>query len=128
MTRVAVADDHQNFRSVLAHMLRREGYDVVELDNGAALVALVLSDQPPHAVVTDVRIPFESALDVLERMREHGVSIPTIVMSGDTSDVLRAEATRLGAVAVLQKPFTLEELFELLIAHVPRPSRTSRSS
>ena len=119
MMRVAVADDQANFRSILAQMLRREGYDVVEIDNGRALAALVLDDDPPDVVLTDERIPHESALDVLELMRDYEVRIPTILMTGGMSDVLREEAARLGALGVLQKPFTLEALFALLVENTP---------
>jgi DNA-binding response OmpR family regulator len=64
----------------------------------------------PDALVLDVRMPGTSGVDVLTELRAAGWQTPVILISGFGDEALRASALRLGAAAVLEKPFDFDEL------------------
>src|SRR5579862_258364 len=82
-TRVIVADDSEDERSLVAAALRADGYDVREAEDGAEL--LMMLDDPalcPDVVVTDVKMPKLSGLGVLELLRGARGSVAVVVMTG----------------------------------------------
>jgi CheY-like chemotaxis protein len=126
--KILVAEDHPAFRQLLAEQLRAEGYDVVEVADGATLTdevahSLEDDDNPRDAdlIVTDVRMPGGSGLWALERLRRDDILTPVVVITafGDAETHLRA--LRLGANAVLTKPFKLQELIRLVHELAPLP-------
>ena len=65
-------------------------------------------------LITDVSMPGRSGLELQERLRELGSSMPVIFITADTSPVTEARALRGGAYACLTKPVNDEVLFHLL--------------
>jgi DNA-binding NtrC family response regulator len=117
--RVFVAEDDEEFRKLLVSVLVRAGFDVVEARDGVELAELLVAaaaDGGVALVVTDVRMPGQSGLAVLAALREHDVDTPVILITGFGDGVTRAEAERLGATAVLDKPFGLATLRDLAVA------------
>ena len=114
---VLLAEDDDELRRLLARRLRRQGYDVIEARTGVQLVELVAehgmepvaSARPLALVISDVRMPGRSGLDVLRLMRRAGVTAPVVLITGFSASELQAEATALGAL-VLDKPVDLDEL------------------
>jgi DNA-binding response OmpR family regulator len=109
-TRVIVADDDEDERSLVVAALRDDGYDVREACDGAEL--LMMMDDPalrPDVVVTDVKMPRLSGLGVLHKLRG-ALSVPVVVMTGLTDGSIRTMAMQLGAVAVLSKPFDPDDM------------------
>lgn len=104
---IIVADGHDNFRNVLAELLRDEGHDVRAVAHGGELVA-VAKEISPDVIVTHVRFADLGAFEALEYLAP--LSIPTILMSGEIRTIPHAEAARLGVVAYLEKPFSMGEL------------------
>lgn len=124
--KVLVAEDQPAMRHLLARCLREAGYDVVELQNGAALWSelnnsLADDDNPrePDLVISDIRMPGADGLDVLSRLRSAGQQTPVILITafGTTATVL--EAMRLGATMVFNKPLDVEKLVAAAIRLVP---------
>ena len=70
-------------------------------------------------VITDVRMPGPSGVEMLEWLRGVVWSIPVIVITAFGDPVLHAEARRLGALAVLDKPFDVNELLALVRHNAP---------
>ena len=125
-TRVLLAEDDTDLRKVLAMALRREGYDVAEASDGnhlrTYLGALVYNKHhadPVDLIITDVRMPGPSGVEMLEWLRGVVWSIPVIVITSFGDPVLHAEARRLGALAVLDKPFDVNELLALVRLNAP---------
>lgn len=115
---VVVIEDESEMRSLVSWGLRREGYQVFTFSNGDdALIWLgpgVLDgdlDRLPSAIVCDIRIPNFSGLEILETLYLAGKRIPTIMITGFPDDSTRAQAIRLGASCVLEKPFALDVLY-----------------
>ncbi len=113
---ILLGEDDDTFRTLVAGMLRHEGYRVLEARDGERLRRLIGSlllsgcDPRPELVITDVRMPGCSGLEVLESLRTLDWYTPVILMTGFGSHETTADATRLGAAAVLSKPFDLELL------------------
>jgi CheY-like chemotaxis protein len=121
-----LAEDDDELRWALADLLRRGGYDVEAVANGAKLVdelaaCLLPGGRPPDVIVTDIRMPAFNGLRVLEGFRAAGWSTPFILITAFGDDALRARAERAGATALLEKPFLPEEL-EAIVRHAVSPT------
>ncbi|WP_199098345.1 nitrogen regulation protein NR(I) [Dyella sp. ASV21] len=102
-----IADDDRAVRFVLAEALRDAGLQVREFSDGDEVRA-ALRDARPALLLTDVRMPGESGLALLEALTAQGVR-PVIVMSAYTDVATAAAAYRAGAVDYLAKPFDLDQ-------------------
>ncbi len=112
MTReIWIADDDRNVRFVLAAALRDAGHEVREFDQGNA-VRTALRDDTPALLVTDVRMPGEDGLALLQAVHVHKPHLPVIVMSAFTDVSTTAAAYREGAIDYLAKPFDLDQAVE----------------
>jgi DNA-binding response OmpR family regulator len=114
---LVLADDDQDLRETLALAMRREGYDVVELEDGSQLLTYLashmLSDGERSSVdlvISDVRMPRWSGLDVLAGVQWGRHPPAFILMTAFADAQTRAEALRLGAAALVVKPFTLDQM------------------
>jgi DNA-binding response OmpR family regulator len=118
--RILLAEDDDELRSLLAEALRKDGYQVMEVRNGVVLDDIIRELAPqtmshPHEVViSDVRMPGRTGLSVLESHRGCPWCPRFIFMTGFGDEDLRDEASRLGADAVLEKPFELDQLRHIL--------------
>jgi len=124
---VVVADDDRDMRDALAAALRRDGYDVVELADGADVLdymgncLLHKPPDPPDLLIADIRMPGFSGLQVTAGLRK--IDVPIILITGFGDATIHAHAERLGAVAVFDKPFEVDDLRTLVCNLVtPEPS------
>lgn len=116
---VLVAEDHALLRRAIRIALERDGYDVLEAQNGDELVQVIeaatQSGGPtPDLILSDQSMPGPSGLDVLGGLREAQWPLPFVLMSGTLDARTEADAYRLGARAVLEKPFDLAQLREIV--------------
>ena len=102
-----VVDDDRGIRFVLAAALRDAGHRVREFGDAASLLA-VRATLRPRLIVTDVRMPGLSGLELLDELRRLEAG-PVIVMSAFTDVATAAAAYRAGAVDYLAKPFDLDQ-------------------
>lgn len=114
--RALLADDDPDMRRALARVLRGLGLEVVEAaDGGRLLVAVGSHYRGPFSkddvvlIVTDVRMPVASGLDILEGLRAADWKQPAIVVTAHDDEEIRREAARLGAI-VIPKPIDLDVL------------------
>ncbi len=107
--RVLVVDDEQSMRELLEIVLRREGYDVVIADNGRAAVS-ALESQPVDLLISDIKMPDMSGVDVLRAARGIDPDILAIMITAFASTETAVEALRLGAHDYISKPFKVDEL------------------
>jgi two-component system response regulator AtoC len=106
---VLVVDDEENIRLVLRTLLRKHGYDVEIADSGeAALKALDSFD--PDVILTDVRMPKISGLDLLAALKAKQHPATVIVMSAYGNVDLAIEAMKAGAYDYVGKPFKPDEI------------------
>jgi DNA-binding response OmpR family regulator len=113
--RILLAEDDDEMRLLLGEALEEAGYEVNETEDGATALASLRALARhgigmPDALVLDVRMPGTSGVDVLTELRAAGWQTPVILISGFGDEALRASALRLGAAAMLEKPFDFDEL------------------
>jgi DNA-binding NtrC family response regulator len=111
--RVLVVDDEESLRHALAKSLRRAGYEVATAATGREGVDL-FTEGGFHAVVTDVRLPDLSGLDIAALCTEVDPDVPVIVITGYGSLDSALEAMRRGARDYVQKPFEMADLLAIL--------------
>jgi DNA-binding response OmpR family regulator len=112
--RILVIDDDPVVRGMLVEMLRREGYDVDEAEDGRAGMRQ-FRKQPAALVITDVVMPEQEGLETLMQLRHASPTVLVIAISGGGRvgpESYLNSARTLGANAILAKPFGREELLE----------------
>jgi CheY-like chemotaxis protein len=129
--RILLAEDDSEMRALVSDDLRRAGYGVVECSDGAALLRRLDAADRGRAlgvdlVVADVRMPELTGLQALERMRGADPFTPYIVVTAFGSPETRRAAARLGAIAVLDKPFEIDDLLRLVEDAIGAASRNPR--
>ncbi|HYH97532.1 sigma-54-dependent transcriptional regulator, partial [Hyalangium sp.] len=107
---ILIVDDERDIRQLLREMLSLEGHEVTEAVNGADALAK-LRDASFDLVVTDVRMPSLSGMELLRRVREVSPSTEVIVATAYAELDTAIECMRAGAFDLLRKPFNLQELF-----------------
>ena len=106
---VLVVDDEPSMREMLSIMLTREGYDVLLADCGRAAVE-TLRRRPIDLLISDIKMPDMSGVDVLRKAKEIRHDIVGIMITAFKSTESAVEALRLGAHDYLDKPFDVEQL------------------
>jgi DNA-binding response OmpR family regulator len=133
---ILLVEDDAEMRELLAASLSRRSYEVVALADGEqALTWLgpgVLEGKPdriPSVIVSDIRLPHFSGLEILEGMQLSSRPVPVILITGFGDADVHARADRLGAAFVLDKPFELRELLAAVasvLLSVPERDREPR--
>ncbi|MCU0222523.1 MAG: sigma-54 dependent transcriptional regulator [Acidobacteria bacterium] len=114
--RILVLDDDELIGSMLGRALRQEGYELrVEHDPGAALEAA--RSFVPDVALLDVNLPGKSGLELLQEMRDEGITAQAIMLTADDSAETAVRAMKLGAADYLTKPFDLDEV-KIVVANV----------
>ncbi|MBN8800508.1 MAG: response regulator, partial [Stenotrophomonas acidaminiphila] len=116
-----VVDDDRAVRFVLTTALRDAGYAVEGFDSAAAALAALARQSVPDLLFTDVRMPGDDGLVLLEKLKAAYPQLPVIVMSAYTDVASTAGAFRGGAHEFLSKPFDLDDAVELARRALPEP-------
>ena len=106
---VHVIDDDEALRNSLTFLLRTARLDVLSYPSATAFLE-ALPEANLSCIITDVRMPGMSGIDLLRRLRERKISVPVIVITGHGDIPLAVEAMRIGAIDFLEKPFDDEVL------------------
>ncbi len=109
--KILMVDDEVDYLTLLKLKLLNEGFDVLTTDNGRDAL-LLLENESPDLVVTDVVMPGMDGLEMFRTMRgsEAIADIPLIFLSGKSETKMKVEALHLGAEDFLVKPVDLKEL------------------
>ena len=110
-TRILVVDDEPSIRELLRIVLRRDGYEVVLAENGRQAIEY-LQSQPFDLLVSDIRMPDVSGVDVLRAAKGINQDLIVFMMTAFASTETAVEAMRLGAVDYFIKGdrFSMEEV------------------
>ena len=106
--RVLIVEDHVPLRTAIASLLRSSGAEVLEA--GTEHGAIALLSPPPDLILCDVYLPDGSALKILEAALHLSPEPVKIAMSGHASAEEAFQLAKLGVLAYLPKPFTLDEI------------------
>jgi DNA-binding NtrC family response regulator len=144
---VAIAEDDDDLRSLLATMLRRAGFIVREFSSGSQLLRSLapapkqvdpisgletgvrnvlsssdssrepllepISEPGIDLVISDIRMPGASGLDVLATLHSANQPVPVVLMTAFGDRQTHEQALKMGAAALIDKPFELDELLSL---------------
>jgi putative two-component system response regulator len=106
---ILVVDDEEQGRSILRRMLERQGH-VPHLAANAAEARAALSSRRFDLVLSDVRMPGESGIELLDHMRTEFPFLPVVMISGIGEIDVATNALRLGAYGWVTKPFDANQI------------------
>ena len=112
MANILVVDDELGIRDLLWEILNDEGHTVEVAENAAQARAARLRERP-DLVLLDIWMPDTDGVTLLKEWSSAGVlTMPVIMMSGHATIDTAVEATKIGALAFLEKPITLQKLLK----------------
>ena len=111
---VLIVDDEILLARTLANAMRDVGWEAVTEGSAEAAAARLFPHHRFDVVVLDHRLPGESGVSLLERMREGQDATPAILMTAYETASMRSRATELSVSGFFRKPFDLGELIERL--------------
>jgi len=122
MATILVVDDELGIRDLLCEILSDEGHTVELAENAAQARAARLSERP-DLVLLDIWMPDTDGVTLLKEWSTAGLlTMPVIMMSGHATIDTAVEATRIGAMAFLEKPITLQKLLKAVEQGLTRNS------
>jgi DNA-binding NtrC family response regulator len=101
--RVLVAEDHPRTRHAWVELIASWGFKVEAVEDGQRAIELLASFEP-HILLLDLKLPVKDGLAVLSEIRQRGLPITTIVISGEGDIPDAVQAIKLGAYDYLRKP------------------------
>lgn len=114
--RILIVDDDPGIRRVLHILLTRAGYRVTQARDGQEALR-VWREQGSDLVITDLHMPEKNGIETILELLTHSPGTRIIAMSGGGQTKrldLLANASMLGAVLTIEKPFTLNEMMRLV--------------
>jgi DNA-binding NtrC family response regulator len=112
MANILVVDDEHGIRDLLWEILNDEGHNV-ELAENAAQARAARVRERPDLVLLDIWMPDTDGVTLLKEWSSSGaLTMPVIMMSGHATIDTAVEATKIGALAFLEKPITLQKLLK----------------
>lgn len=113
---ILLAEDNHDMRELLAMSLRKNGYKVTEFADGLSMLERYFSvdsaqeDAAFDLVISDVRMPGLTGMEILQDMYDHKGFPPVILITAFGDEETHKQAYLLGAVAMFDKPFNIEDL------------------
>jgi len=125
--KIWVADDDLFYRKLISEVLTSYGYDVMAMHDGTHLLG-VLEEESPELIVLDVFMARKSGIELLEEMNRlfetRGEDrIPVIMITGDDSRETEIAARQAKADFFLLKPFSGQELYEVVYRMIKEKKR-----
>ena len=122
---VHLIDDDEAVREALAFQLGSAGIEVRTYESAVVFLKIASTVQT-GCIITDVRMPEVSGIDLVRRLRELKLSVPVIVITAHGDIPLAVEAMRLGAADFLEKPFEDEVLLASVRSALDRGDRDQK--
>ena len=121
--RVLIIEDDEEMRSLLKDFFTEEGFETDSVSNGSEAFRKLVKE-PFDLVITDIRMPGLTGLDILPGMKRLQPGAPIIAITAFGSEEVYRKAMERGATVYLEKPVHLQELREL-IHELVRPEAKS---
>jgi len=123
MKPIWIVDDDQSIRFVLEKALLREQLPSRSFTNARDVIAALEEDKPPQVLVSDIRMPGGSGLDLLDKVKAKFPGLPVIIMTAYSDLDSAVSAFQGGAFEYLPKPFDLSKAVELIRRAVEESQR-----
>ena len=123
---IHVIDDDDAVRQSLAFLLSTAGYEVEEHPSARAFAngPLAALGASAGCIITDVRMPEMTGIELLELIQERGITVPVVVITGHGDVPLAVAAMKLGAADFLEKPFDDVAILDVVKAALARRQKT----
>jgi FixJ family two-component response regulator len=108
---VAVVDDDMSIRNAMQDLLKAAGYTSCTFGNATSFLDSPLR-MSVACLVTDMRMPGKTGLELYEHLAASGADIPTVIITAHPGELTRERARAAGITCLLTKPFTPDELLE----------------
>ena len=126
MARILIADDEKSIRLVLRKYLQSQGHEIVEAENGQKAYE-ILKSSPVDVAFVDIKMPGKSGLEILDEVKD----IPIVILTAYGTMDYTVSAMEKGAVDYITKPFSFEEIKEILdkvLSSHPKEIRPAETS
>jgi two-component system, LuxR family, response regulator FixJ len=121
---VHLVDDDEAIRRSVGFMLRTSGFHVHTYESGVELLKAA-PNLEPGCILLDIRMPGVDGLEVQAALRDKGVTLPVIIMTGHGDVSLAVQAMKAGAVDFIEKPFEKALLLSAIEHGIDRLRRTA---
>ena len=112
MATILLIHDQASIRALLRAVVENEGHEVVEAANGGVVLGLY-RDRPTDLVIIDIQMPEMNGLELIEELTRSFLNVKVIAMIDQRHPVFEM-ARFLGARQILRKPFTMQELLNIV--------------
>ncbi|RKZ19529.1 response regulator [bacterium] len=119
--KILIIDESRAMRRILSRLIQQAGYtehDLLEAKNGQDALAMVHRDSP-DLILAEWRIPGLSGMELLTSLNEEDIGIPFGFVTSDPTRSMVNQARENGAVFLLAKPFTVEDIAKIMKVMVP---------
>ena len=123
MYNILVVDDEKEILSILKEFLSKKGYNVIVTAEGDEAIKLIKAKSDLDLIILDIRMPKVKGTEVLQTMKDSGIEVPFIILSGSIG--LQEQIDTLnkmgyGSCDVLNKPVDFAKLLELVEKKLPK--------
>jgi len=118
---ILIVDDEPNTLASLARAFRLAGHEATVCDHAARALELAVA-RPFDLILSDVVMPGQDGISLLEQLKSNGVASPVVMMSGQAHVEMAVRATKLGALDFLEKPISTDRLL-LTVEHALKLKR-----
>ena len=111
--KILIVEDDVNIAAMVDTMMRENGYLTTIAYDGVSGLELAMKERP-DLILLDLRLPQMSGMQLLYELHEQQLNIPVIVATAWSSEELAVQSLRMGVKDYIKKPFSLEELSEVI--------------
>ena len=126
MNTILIVDDEKSMREFLKILLIKEGYKVFTAQDGDQALELI-QKSPVDLVVSDIRMPGISGLELLARIKDHDEDVPVIMITAFASPNDAVQAMKSGAYDYISKPFNVDEIKSVIHSATKRNDSSVKS-
>jgi two-component system alkaline phosphatase synthesis response regulator PhoP len=127
LRRILIVEDEAVIRKAIRMACEKEGYEVVEAENGIEGLRLTETAKP-DLLLLDLMLPDVSGFDVCREIRKSGSGVPIIILSAKTEEIDIVVGLEIGADDYITKPFRARELLARIAAHLRRVRQDEHGS
>ena len=127
LRRILIIEDEAVIRKAIRMACEKEGYEVVEAENGMEGLRLTETAKP-DLLLLDLMLPDVSGFDVCREIRKSGSGVPIIILSAKTEEIDIVVGLEIGADDYITKPFRARELLARIAAHLRRVRQDEHGS
>ncbi|MBF0602472.1 MAG: response regulator [Nitrospirae bacterium] len=123
-----VAEDDAFTRAVLQEILAADNYHVIEAVDGRDALSKATSASVVDVIISDINMPKMSGLELIRTLKQQGLQIPVIILTGNNDVTMAAEALRAGACGYLMKDENIEETVVFSVRQILEKERLHKEN